>query len=137
MRDRVAQWAAYRMAEPGIKTAEVAKRLGINRNTLQEYIHRASKEGWLKFEDPFDRIDQEIVPKVLDNLNHFLDAKDRTVTIESAKNTIFKTWLDDKGVNESKSNTLALQIQLLPPENPKTIEGHVVGAPRLLEGEVT
>lgn len=126
-----------RATEPGISNKEVARRLGITSGTLNSMIHKASKEGWLVFEDPLSRIEYEIVPKVVENLNYFLDQRDKTVTIEAAKGTIFKVFQEAKGLNEGSTTVLALKIEAAPPlekgEQPKVIVGEIVGRPRLLE----
>lgn len=124
------------MAEPGIKSNEIARRIGISPKTLYAYISQANREGWLKFDDPISRIDHEIIPKVLDNISEFLDQKDKTVTIETAKGTIFKQYQDEKGLGEVSQTVLALKIETVEPDRVKVITGHIVGKPKaLLEGE--
>lgn len=131
----VKEWIAMRLEDPKISNEEVAKRLNIASRTLRAYIARGTREGWLKFDDPINRIEFEIVPKVLDNLNLFLDQKDKTVTIETAKGTVFKQWQEAKGVNENPNTIIALKIEMAPENelSPKVITGHVVGKARELE----
>ncbi len=133
MKSRVKQWALMRLQEPGIKNEEVAKRLGIAKCTLNTYISNARREGWLKFDDPTDKIDFEIIPKVLDNLNHFLDAKDKAVTIETAKGVLWKPYLEAKGIADVPQTILALKIESADPDKVKVITGQIVGAPREIE----
>ena len=132
IRDRIKQWLEIRAAEPGIKQFDIAKKMGISASTLSGYVYRATKAGWLIFDDPLERIEHEIIPKVVDNLNFFLDAKDKTVTIETAKGTIFKQYQDSKGISDAPQTILALKIETIGVDDQKIIEGHVVGVAREL-----
>lgn len=141
IRDRVMQWVALKHKEPGISNVEVAKRLGISSTTLQAYLWRAGKEGWLKFDDPMSRVEYEIIPKVLDGLNSLLDAKDSKAIIESAKATIFKQYELSKGAKDAPTTIIALKIETGPnpvPSQPVqvAIEGQIVGVPRMLQDRV-
>ena len=82
-RSRILQYITLR-AE-GLKGQEIADRIGIKYATLRTMVYKASKEGWLKFTDPTERFQNQIVPKVVDNIEHWIDKKDKTMTIEAAK----------------------------------------------------
>lgn len=135
-RDKVAQYVAWRAQEPGITNQEIAKRLGISRITLTSIIKKATDEGWLKFDEPLSRLEFEVIPKVIDNLTHFLDKKDKTVTIETAKGTVFKDYQKAQGTGEGSQVVLALKIEAIEPENVKITAGQIVGSPKVIEGEV-
>ena len=132
-KDRVAEWVAIRSMEPGIRNKEIARRLGIGEHHLNTLISRATREGWLKIESPLDRIEYEIIPKTVDNLNHFLDKKDKTVTIEVAKGTIFKQFQEAQGISERPTTVLALKIESpnygSEPEV-KIVTGTILGRPK-------
>ena len=135
-RMHVANWVALRSTEPGITTVEIAKRLGLSANWLRTLLTRAHREGWLTFEDPMLDIEHGIIPKVIDNLNHFLDAKDRLVTIETAKNTIYKEYVASRGVSDAPQTILAIKIE--PADAPASsapvvISGEIIGKPRSVE----
>lgn len=129
-RDRVAQWVALRQQEPGIKTSEIARRLGIVPHTLYATLTRAQKEGWLRFDDPLSRIEYEIIPKVLNNMSKFLDQEDKAVTIEAWKSTAAKHYLEAKGVTEAPQTFVAIKIEAADPDSLKVITGTIVGRPR-------
>lgn len=135
-RDRVAQWITMRAKEPGITNAEVARRLGIQPGTMNTILTRARREGWLVIEDPLDKIQFDIIPQIVENLDHFLKAKDKTVTIEAAKGVVFPTYRESRGIVENKVTVLGLQIQL--PENNHIVEskGRVVGQPKIVSGNI-
>jgi len=79
-----------------------------------------------------DQVEHLLIPKVINNLNHFLDAKDRTVTIETAKGTLFKVFQESKGISEASQTVLALKIEQ--PEGMQTqVAGKIVGKPRIVE----
>lgn len=133
-RQRVATWISMRVAEPGITNIEIARRMGILPATLNNYIYVARKAGWLEFSDPLLRLEHEIIPKTIDNLNSFLDAKDKQVTIEVAKGTIFKMFQESKGISEAPKTILALKIEMPPAAEGmvKVATGMVVGTPRMV-----
>lgn len=133
-RARVAEWLAIRSAEPGITNGQAAQKMGLAKSTLQNLIVVAQKEGWLKFVDPLDQLEYDIIPKVVRNLNNLLDEGDRQVTIETAKGTLFPQFREAKGANEAKTTILALKVEY-PETTPdmKIISGHVVGRPKLLK----
>lgn len=138
-RDRIAQWIYMRAKEPGISNAEVCRRLGISAGTLSSCLTKARREGWLKMEDPLLRIEHELIPKIVNNLNHFLDEGDRTVTIEAAKGVVFPQYRESKGITETKIAILGLQIQL--PESGDMTQvgrGMISGMPKpaALEAEI-
>lgn len=131
-RSRVDEWLALRVMEPDITNAECARRMGINRSTLQAHIAIGVKEGWLEFSEPSSRIEYEIVPKAITNLSELLDQKDRLATIETVKHTAFKQYLDAKGVHDAPTTVLALKIETNPIEGKleHVMTGHIVGTPR-------
>lgn len=129
---RVADWLAMRFLEPDLTTAECAKRMGINPSTLYTHINRATKAGWLRFNDPLSRIEHEIIPKTLDNIKMFLDEGDKQVTIETAKATVFRQFQESKVAAPTNLNVLSLKIELAPGVTLPSIEmtsNHVVGKP--------
>lgn len=132
-RSRIATWLAMRAAEPNLAVNEASRRMGLNPNTLSGMISKAVRDGWLKFDDPMDRIEHQIIPKTLDNLESLLDKHDRTTTIEVAKGTIFRTYAASKGVSDAPQTVLALKIETQGHDQVKVLEGHVVGKARELE----
>lgn len=133
-RARIATWLAIRAVEPHLTNGEIAERMGLSIGYLREIIYKSRKEGWLKFSDPMDQIEYDIVPKVVDNLNYFLDKKDRSVTIETAKGTIFKQYQESKGISDAPRTVLALKIEAPEPgAEPVVVAGRIVGKPREIE----
>lgn len=132
VRVRLAQWLALRSENPDITNAECARRMGIHRATLNTIIQKSVKQGLLKFSDPLERIDHEIVPKVLDNISEFLSQKNPMVTMETAKGTIFKAYQEAKGISEAPKTILALKIEAIPHSDltAKPVGGNVFGNPR-------
>lgn len=143
LRERIAQYVELRALNPELKTAEIARRIGLPPSTLYSYISRAVKQGILKFDDPISRLDYEIAPKVLDNLNTYLDQKDKQVTIEAAKGLLFPAYKEAKGISDQQNrNFLAIKFEFPAGADPvlaggsdgpaKTIGGTVVGRPKEL-----
>jgi hypothetical protein len=114
---------------------EVAETLGLAPRTITGYLSRAASEGWLKFQNPFDRFEHEIIPKVVDNIAYYIKKRDKTMTIEAAKGGgIFKSYGSVKTESDTPHTVLALKIETVGPSgiNPPAIQGHVIGKPRQL-----
>lgn len=127
------EWAALRAAEPNLTSGQIADRLGIGRESLATILYRAKKKGLLKYESPTLILETEIVPKVVRNLNHWLDRKDRSVTVEAAKGLIFPQYRESHGIHDHAPTVLALKIELPPHANQPdgTINtGIVLGTPK-------
>lgn len=132
MRRQVALWVAHRAQNPSLTTKEIAERIGVTTRALYDAIAAGTRAGWLKIADPLDRLEYEILPKTLDNLNHFLDKQDRVVTVETAKGTLFKQFQAEKGISEQVQTVLALKIEPAEGSEVKVVTGQIVGKPREL-----
>lgn len=131
----IADWIRLRTLDPEISNIEAAKKLGVAKQYLYKVINEGTKSGWLRFDDPLARVEHQLIPKVIDNLNHFLIEGDKTVTIEVAKGTIFKSYQEAKGLNQGSQTVLALKIELPPMGNnmqAEVVEGQIVGQPKVL-----
>lgn len=123
----------------GLNNIAIAEKLGISARTLNTLIWQASKEGWLKFTDPMERFQNEIIPKVVDNIDYFIDKKDKTMTIEAAKGGgVFKNYQAIRVEGTAPQSVLAIKIETATPLKAKEISvGHIVGkAKEITEGEV-
>lgn len=132
----VARWLQLKALDSDITLAEAARQIRIGRKLLNSSIQKAVEEGWLKFEDPLAKIEYQIIPKVVRNLNRFLDEGDKTVTIETAKGTLFKQYQESKGITDTHNTILALKFEI--PEDGgdvKIIQGHIVGKPKEITSE--
>lgn len=125
----MANWLALRLIEPNINLKQAATKLGVKENTLSQYIRRAAKEGWLKFDDTLDRLDYQIVPKILDGYETLLDEGDKTAIIEGMKGTAFKVFQEAKGIKEAPQTILVLKVEY-PSGETKAISGTIVGRPK-------
>jgi hypothetical protein len=127
----VARWLQLRGKDPDLTINEAARQLRIPRKTLNAAIQQAVANGWLRFEDPLSRLEFEIVPKVINNLNAWLDENDKTVTIEAAKGMVFPVYREAKGVSEAPQTVLALKIESPTGEQSSAImTGQILGTPR-------
>jgi len=131
----IAEWILLRNANPDLGVVEAARRLGLNRNTLSKLIKQAHDHGWLDINDPIDRLEHLILPQTVENLQRFLAEGDKTVTIETAKGTLFKVFQEAKGLGQNSAGTiLAIKLELPPTMSPSdVVEGSIIGTPRRLE----
>jgi hypothetical protein len=142
-KDYILQWAAYKAKDPDMLDKDIAKALGISANWMKECKSRAVREGWLKFDNPLSRIEHELIPKVVDNLNEFLtkeSGEDDTrrdlrakVSLETAKHTVFPEFKEVKGIRESPTTILALKIEPASTDRPAIITGQIIGVAKELE----
>lgn len=134
LRARIAQFLHFSMMFPNAPRTELAEKMGITPKRLYEIITKGKEEGLIEFSDPLERIDYEIIPKIVDNLVHFLDARDKTVTIEAAKGTLFPAYKESRGMTETNQTVLALKIELPDGNEVKVIGGgRIVGVPKPLD----
>ena len=124
------------MLHPNSTRAEIAAKMGISRSGLNDIVKQGRDTGLLVFDDPMDQIEYEIIPKVLDNLNFYLDAKDKAVTIEAAKGTIFRSYQEARGISENNQTVIALKIETAGGPDVKVMTGHIVGKPKGLPAQI-
>lgn len=129
-RHRVAQYVMYKQQYPKMTNIDIAEKMGIAVSHLNTLLHRARKAGWLRFDDPYSRIEHELIPKVMDNLSEFLDKKDKIVTLETAKNTVFKVYQERQGVQAAPNTVLAIKIETPKPGEEPAVTGVIIGQAR-------
>jgi len=132
-RERIIKWIELKAKFPDLKRKEIAEKMGMTDRGLEALIYKSTKHGWLKFNNPLERLENEIMPKVMDNLSTLMDDKDKTATIETAKATVFKHYQESKGITENSVTVLALKIEHPDPSQVRVIQGSIVGKPRILE----
>ncbi len=114
-----------------MRDPEIAEHLGISLATLRTYVTRAAKEGWLQVDDPEARLQFRIAPKVVENIEHFIDQRDKGVTIAAAKGLgLFKSYQAVTVEGEAPGTLLALRIDVLRDKVDQAIAGTVVGTPK-------
>lgn len=123
-----------RATDPKLSNKDIAERLGIGEATLNVMITKATKEGWLVFEDPLKRLEYELIPKATQNLKEFLDEGDKMVTIEVAKGAIFPAFKEQKGIQEAPSTILAIKIEPTTANTEvQTFTGSIVGSEKVID----
>ena len=138
LRARVAQYLHTKVQHPTATNGMIAEMMGLSRNGLGRIIKTAHEAGLLEFDDPLERVEYELIPKIVDNLNFFLDAKDKTITIEAAKGTLFRAYQESKGISDGNQTVLALKIERADSDGGevRVTTGHIVGKPRSLQPAV-
>ena len=129
VRAKAAKIMALRIS--GVSDEQIAKEVGIQPRTLRQYLWLAAKNGWLRFDDPADRLEYELAPKIVDNIAHHLNLKDKVMTIEAAKGIgLFKTHQSLKNEGVIQQTVLALKIEF-PTDAPRLVPpGAILGVAR-------
>jgi hypothetical protein len=133
LRARVAQFLHYSATKPNATKQQIAEMMGLTSRQLHTILKQARENDLLVLDDPLERIELEIIPKVVDNLAYYLNQKDKTVTIETAKGTLFKQFAAEKGIQDQPSTVLALKIEMPDSSSPPVVTaGRIVGVPKQL-----
>ncbi len=136
--------AYFGLRAQGMKLAEISETLGIPKQTIQTYVKRSISAGWFTYKESMDvedQIEYSIPDKVVRNVNEFLDARDKDMTVEAAKGLgIFKQHQAVK-VDGAVNVGMALSVRVeMPPlkdgQSPIAILPGSVGGTPALEGEV-
>lgn len=128
---------------------EIAEELGLTANTVQTYLYRARKKGYLDtshFDNPNDVLETIIRPKVVENVEALLDWRhpktglpSMDMTIETAKGIgVFQQHTVAKGNQPVATSAFALKVQvILPPDGITAIaRTGTMGGRQAVEGEV-
>jgi hypothetical protein len=139
-RHRVKMWLQWKALEPKLTHADAAARLGIAGQTLTNLLHKASKAGWLRFDDPLADLEYKQIPKANGVIDYHLDQGDKEVAVKLLQATAWKQYAASKGVSETPTTVLALKIEMpegmLPQQGSTPIKGVIVGQPRTFDAEV-
>ena len=122
--------------EPDITNKEIAARLGISVNTLQACIYQGRKQGWLTFEDPTNKIQYELIPKVTDQMINLVDAGDQKAIIEAFKTVVAPAYKEAQGfTKEVTNNMIAIKIEMPPADQMPVVKGIIVGEARTFKSD--
>ena len=108
----VANWIRAKAANPDASNVEIAKDLGITVRTLRAALYKGRKQGWLEFSDPLHELKYGMVPKAMENLNLFLDARDKDITRDIIKATVLAEYAAAEGIQQQPNTVFALKIEL-------------------------
>jgi predicted transcriptional regulator len=123
-----------RATDPKLTNKDIAERLGIGEATLNVMITKATKEGWLVFEDPMKRLEHQIIPQVTENLYQFAKEGDKQVSIEVFKGAMVPAFKEAKGIQEAPSTILAIKIEPTGGSGEVPVfSGQIVGTEKVLE----
>jgi hypothetical protein len=125
-RGRIAEWIAYRSTDPNLSNNEIADKLGIQPRSLNSIIARAAKEGWLKFDNPLDRMEHEIIPLTMDKLKKLIKDDNQQAILETAKGVIYPMFKESRGMAENQQTVLAIKIEY-PKKDGEIVEAKVIG----------
>lgn len=113
----------------GMGDEEIAAALNLSQRSLSSYLYKAGKNGWLNIDNPKDRLEYQVLHKVVRNIDDMLDSPDpevkQQVTMETAKGTIFKSF-GEQMQQLAPSTLVAIKIEM-PPGPPQVIRAETTG----------
>jgi hypothetical protein len=120
--------------EPNITNKEIAERLNISVSTLNNCLQLGKKEGWLTFEDPFNKIQYEMIPSNIDKVQSLMDAGDQKTIIEVFKQLTAPAYRESQGINDAKGDNMmiAIKIEMPPADQMPVVRGVIIGEARTL-----
>lgn len=123
------------MRAGGFKPSEIAAALNIKESNIRPYVWRASKNGWLQFDNPEDSLEFQLLPKAIRNINDALDDPTRHMTsgqtvgtqvaLKIAEGTLFKKF--DQGSGLPPQTIVAVKIEMPDGPRPQVRAGNDVG----------
>ncbi len=145
--------AVIAMRAQGITAEDISQQLGLTKDTIRTYLHRAHLNGWLNidsFSEPEDRIDYVLKSKAVRNVNQALDERGEDGELTPFANAaaikimegtgLLKTHQVVKG-DSAPAVGVALKVEVILPPTPSgqslpTVRtGSMGGTPAIL-GEV-
>lgn len=130
----------------GMSDQEIAQGLGISEKSISPYVYRATKNGWLDIDDPTQKLEYQLMHKVVRNLDTSLDDGIRHVTsgmpvgtqvaLEMAKGTLFKKYDAETGAGPA-TTIVAVKIEMPDGPRPQVRAGNDVGGvPAHVDAEI-
>lgn len=129
----------------GLEDKEIGTVLGLNQQTIYNYMYRAGKNGYLDYYNAEDAIAYGLMPKVIQNLHDGLDddvRNDNTglmvktlVAMKIAEGTVFKKY---DTANRAEAPLMMIGVKIEMPEGavPQAREGTTGGTPAYVEADV-
>lgn len=133
------------MRQAGLGEDEIALALGLKRSTLAGYVYKAGRNGWLDSDDPHDRLEYQVLHKVVQRLDEALDSNGvlmngmpvkTQVALKTAEGTLFKKF------GQEQATTMPTTVVAIKVEMPAGVqvteirEGTTGGAPAFIEAEL-
>lgn len=128
----------------GMEDPQIADALKISQKSISPYIYRAGRNGWLNLDNPVERVQYELMHKVVRNLAEGLDDSVRhqtsgmpvktAVALKIAEGTIFREQRTPE--DSTGSQIVAIKIEMVNGA-PTTMRPDTTGGiPNYLDAEV-
>ena len=127
----------------GMSDDEIAPLLNISRRSIAPYVYRAGKNGWLTLDQPKDRIEFELLHKVVDNLNDGLQSSailntgmpvKTVVALKIAEGTVFKQF-SEPATQQIAQTAVAIRIEMPAGAGQQIREDTTGGVPAYIDVE--
>lgn len=132
VRTKALQIIAMRIA--GMEDVDIAKALDMSPKSISPYVYRAARNGWLDIDNPKERLQYQVMHKVVRNLESALDSqavlqtgmKESTaVALKVAEGTVFKQF-NETPAGPAQQAIVAIKIEM-PQGAPQTMREDTIG----------
>jgi hypothetical protein len=121
---------------------EIALALGVKKSTLQTTLYRAGRNGLLDFDSYKDRVEFQLIPKIVARLERELDsevpAKEMStgthIALKVFEHTVAKTY-DQTAPVAVQQNLMGIKIQIVGGEATQIREGTEMGTSTYIDSE--
>jgi DNA-binding CsgD family transcriptional regulator len=128
----------YGMRGLGLSDTEIAAALGLSVKTIPGYIYKAGKNGWLDFDDPKEALENQVLHKVVRNLDEMLDSPDeetkKEVTLKVYEGSLSKK-VQEQGQGPQAQAVVGVKIEIVGGERPTVREGTIMGTGTYIDAE--
>lgn len=122
----------------GMSDEEIAPQLNLSPRTVKDYIKIAGVNGWLDLPDQKEKLEYQVIPKAVRNLDAMLDSPDSDVkhnaTLKTLEGTLFKQFGVAQG-GPQLPGVLAIKIEMPPGALAAPRPEALGGVPAYVEGD--
>lgn len=121
------------MRQAGLDDEQIGAALGIKKSTISALLYKAGKNGWLDFDDPKNRMEYQVLHKVIRNIDEALDSEVLLVERKERTAVALEIYKANKATEQpappvaSVASLMGIKIQIVGGDPGTVREGTVMG----------
>lgn len=132
------------MQAAGFPNEEIAKALGIEARSIKGMMWKAGRNGWLDFDEPRNRLEYQILPKALQNLDDAMRSEAILNTGMSERNAISLKIVEGtlypqfatQAAPAANATLVGVRVEIVGgSEKPLVREGTIMGSAEYVDAE--